>query len=107
MIGVGLAALALCACTSDPERRIVGKWQLLDGQEVLEFTHQGTVISADEHGPLFGGRFRFMAEDTVQVTFGGPASYAPPQNYKVSMSDSELVVTDEKGEAKSYRRFEE
>jgi hypothetical protein len=102
MVVVVLAA----GCWGGSDDRLIGKWHLADGDETLEFLSDGTVLTADSGGPLFGGKWELGEGERLRVTFGGPANYAPPKSYLLELTADTLVVTDDAGKTKTYRRGE-
>jgi len=92
------------ACAKAPEHRLDGRWQSLDGAEILEFKDEGTVVQSDARGPLFGGTFKFVASDRIKVSFGGPSEVAPPRTYRIALDADSLSITDENGKTRRYHR---
>jgi hypothetical protein len=93
----------LVGCTQSPQSAIVGTWQEVDGTEVLQFHHSGDLLQEDSGGAM-GASYRFVDDTQIRVDFGGPAVYAPPRTYTVSIEDDVLVLTGEEGRTVRYRR---
>jgi len=99
--GVGAAS-----CSWTPADELVGKWRADEGSEVLEFLADGTVIQSDDGGPLIGGHYQRISTELIRVSFGGPASYAPPADYRAIRDLDSLEVTDPKGQRRRYHLVE-
>lgn len=100
-----LAAVCIASCAWGPREELLGRWRAADA-EVVEFMKDGTFLQSDEGGPLIGGRYRRVSDDTIRVSFGGPASYAPPRDYRVVRRDDALEITDPDGKTRSYGRID-
>jgi hypothetical protein len=101
LVAIALGTAAACSHSDVP---LVGTWRSTADDTTLEFKSDGTMINADDNGPLFGGHYRFVSADTITVEFGGPAAVAPARTYKFVVAGDELTVTDERGKADSYQR---
>ena len=104
LLPMAATGMSVASCSWRPADELVGKWQAEEGTEVLEFLADGTVIQSDEGGPLIGGHYSRVSSDTIRVNFGGPASYAPPADYRAVLEVDSLEITDPKGQLRRYRR---
>lgn len=104
LLPMAATGMSVASCSWTPADELVGKWRAEAGTEVLEFLPDGTVIQSDEGGPLIGGRYSRVSSETIRVSFGGPASYAPPADYRAVREADSLEVTDPKGQLRRYRR---
>ena len=96
--------LLLAPACSKSDIPLVGKWQSTADESLLEFKTDGTVVNADDNGPLFGGHYRFVDPATISIELDGPAGVSPERTYHVVVAGDDLTVTDEKGKNDTYRR---
>ena len=101
---VGSIILALCACSSNPEDAIVGKWKEIGKTEVIEFFEEGTVSSTNK-GISLTGKYSFIEKNRVKLEFGGVGALAGPKIRTVSIDGDVLTLTDSTGDEDKYQRI--
>lgn len=83
---------------------IVGKWQEIGGDnETLEFSENGTVSCVSKLMTL-GGKYSRDGGDRLKMEFKGVTALVGPLIMRVSFSDGNLKLTDDKGKVSSYQR---
>ncbi|MFQ5714240.1 MAG: hypothetical protein ACE5GU_09420 [Candidatus Scalinduaceae bacterium] len=92
------------------EKNVVGKWLNLKETESIEFLNDGTIVIIDKRGvnPKLRGYYKFVDEGRLRVDFKGGlyASLMPPMHFKISISENEIMLTDEPdGTATTYKRI--
>lgn len=105
MRGLVGGCLLFAACASTPEQALVGKWQLANGTDTIEFAADGTVRSV-EGGKVIHGTYRFLAAAQVQVEPGGVWGAEGPVVFQVWIPGDELILTLPGVGAKKYRRVQ-
>ena len=93
--------LALAAC-STPEKLIIGKWQMLEGFDSIEFFQDGTFAVnglIGLGGKVGNGTFKFMDEAHLKLE-GNVA-----MEITISISTDNLTITDPEGKVIKYRKF--
>ena len=98
------AATVVAASCAKSDVPLVGKWRSVADESLLQFKSDGTVINADDNGPLFEGKYRFVDASTIQIALGGPAAAAPERTYHFVVAGDDLTVTDDKGKNDTYHR---
>jgi len=98
------AATVVAAGCAKSDVPLVGKWRSVADESLLQFKSDGTVINADDNGPLFEGKYRFVDASTIQIALGGPAAAAPERTYHFVVAGDDLTVTDDKGKNDTYHR---
>ena len=58
-----LAVFVLASCASHPD--LVGRWQQVDGNDVLVFREDGTFTAVDNTGATVIGRYTLHADGTI------------------------------------------
>ncbi len=92
------------------EKNVVGKWLNLKETESIEFSEDGTVVIIDKRGvnPKLKGSYRFLDEGRLRVAIIGGlyAKSIPLMSFKISISENEIILTDEPdGAATTYKRI--
>ena len=92
------------------EKNVVGKWLNLKETESIEFLNDGTIVIIDKRGvnPKLRGNYKFVDEGRLRVYFKGGlyARSMPPMSFKISISENEIMLTDEPdGAATTYKRI--
>ena len=100
--GLVLAVL-LSGCDMDAEQAIVGKWQEIDGPEVVEFDAEGNVVLQFEDMAL-EGRYEFLATDRILLDLRGPRVTSDPIEAPVRIEDDVLTFTMPDGRVATYGR---
>ncbi len=88
------ALLATIVSCGGAESSIIGKWQMNNSPETLEFFPDGTVIKAGDVVPMVGD-YRFISNDRMRIDFGGLGSLVGPQVYRVDVSGNGLTMVPE------------
>lgn len=100
--GLLLSAL-LAGCGIDPEEAIVGKWEEVDGPEVVEFDDEGRVVLHFE-GMALEGSYVFLAADRIVLDLRGPRVSSDPIEAPVHIEDDVLTFTMPDGRVATYGR---
>jgi hypothetical protein len=92
---------ALASCAGNPRDLIVGKWQKVDGSDMIEFYQNGTLNIKGTAG-LFKksgtGTYKFIDDGRVKLEMGGSGI-----EVKITVSKEELTLTDPEGTVLKYR----
>jgi hypothetical protein len=106
MLTVALLAFSLpVACTENPPEiknpEVLGAWQ--DGGQTVELFKDGEITLGTNWGTKQAtGKYEFIDEDTITVKFKSSS----PQDYNVSLSGDNLIVTRADGTLiGEYRRM--
>jgi hypothetical protein len=100
-VGLTLVAVllgAVASCSSKPTDAIVGKWQQVDGKEVLEFLKDGTLTTTYDNSVE---TCRFLDEDRMRVEGAGK----PAMVLTVRITGEELKITYPNGNTTTHRRI--
>lgn len=100
--GVLLSGL-LAACGVDPEAAIVGKWEEVEGPEVVEFDALGNVVLHFE-GMALEGRYEFVSGDVILLDLRGPRVSSDPIEAPVRIAGDRLTFTMPDGRVATYGR---
>lgn len=92
------------------EKNVIGKWLNLKETESIEFFDDGAIAIIDKRGvnPKSKGNYRFLDEGRLMVAIIGGlyAKSIPLMHFKISISENELILTDEPdGAATTYKRI--
>ncbi len=92
------------------EKNVIGKWMNSKETESLEFFDDGAIAIIDKRGvnPKLKGNYRFLDEGRLRVDIKGGiyAKLIPPMHFKISISENEIILTDEPdGAATTYNRI--
>ncbi len=92
------------------EKNVVGKWLNLKETESLEFLDDRTMVIVDKRGlnPKLKGNYKFVDESRLMVDIIGGlyAKSIPLMSFKISISENEIILTDEPdGAATTYKRI--
>jgi len=98
----GLLVLQL-GCGTDAKEAIIGKWQELDGPEVVEFDAEGNVLLRFENMVL-EGRYEFLAADRIVLDLRGPRVRSDAIEAPVRIEDDVLTFTMPDGRVATYAR---
>jgi hypothetical protein len=99
---VVLLALFLFACSSRSEDRMVGKWQQVDGTQVMQFFNNGTLIVSDR-GKSMDGVYKILSDGRVRLEIGDP-SKGVNMLWEVSVSPNELSFSAPTGKLLRFRK---
>ena len=112
-----LVLLSIPACSPRPESpaptAAIGRWQTLDAKETFEFLTNGICRGRDAYGRDIEGSYLFVDADHVRVSLtvksidlkNGTVGIDHSAGVcRVEANGDSLVLTDEKGSAKEYRR---
>jgi len=120
LAAAGLGALVILsfpACSPRPESpaptAAIGRWQTLDAKETFEFLTNGICQGRDQYGRKVEGSYVFVDPDHVRLSL--TVKTLDLQNGTLGIDHSSgvchlqadrdsLVLTDERGSAKKYRR---
>jgi len=97
---------AWTGCSPGSRDPLLGKWENVDGGDMLEFLADGTVTNSDRDGPLFGGKYERLDGSRINVNFGGPSPLGAAREYVVRAGGGGLSITGPDGTTKTYRRIE-
>lgn len=89
-----------CTGLSNPENKIIGKWQEIEGTETLEFYKDGTISIVGDISAT--GNYKFIDDNTMRVDFGSLGSIV----LKTSISNDELILTEANGDVSKYKRVD-
>ena len=95
--------LLLAGCGPDAEEAIVGKWEELEGPEVVEFDADGNVVLRFE-GMALEGRYEFLAADRIVLDLRGPRVTSDPIEAPVRVEGDVLTFTMPDGRVATYAR---
>jgi len=92
------------------EKNVIGKWMNLKETESLEFLDDGTIVIIDKRGlnPKLKGNYKFVDEGRLMVDIIGGlyTKSIPLMSFKISISENEIILTDEPdGAATTYKRI--
>jgi hypothetical protein len=93
--------LALAACAK-PEKLIIGKWQMLEGLDSIEFLQDGTFTInglTGLGGKAGNGTFKFM--DDAHLKLEGDFA----MEISIAFSGEELTIKTSDGQALKYRKL--
>jgi len=105
MIVLGIILIGLAGCGKSEKESIVGKWQEVDGTQIIEFFKDGTVIVKDKGDPTLTGDYRFLDDNRIRMDLKGLGELFGPIIAEVSRSKSEFTLTAPDGEIEKYRRI--
>lgn len=91
----------LPSCTSEAEKLIVGRWEAVDNAQTVEFFNDGTLLVSRGEA-LVGGGYKFLDETHLRLGFGDQDE---AMVVEVSLSDDELIMTEEEGTEIVYHRL--
>lgn len=101
---LSLICLVLFAgCSTDQREAIIGKWDEIDGPEIIEFFDDGTVIVSN--GVInFSGNYQFLDDNRIKIELGGIAALAGTLIGTVSFSDNVMTMTTPNEDPDKYLR---
>ena len=102
-LAVACLAWLLAGCGVDPEQAIIGKWEELDGPEVVEFDADGNVLLRFEEMAL-EGRYEFLDADRIVLDLRGPRVQSDPIEAPVRIEGGVLTFTMPDGRVATYGR---
>jgi hypothetical protein len=114
LVIVGCAmVLALAGCSPKVKSAALGKWQVKDSKEAMEFRSDGTCQGSDSDGRVVSGTFAFLDADHIKVDLTTTAEdKAKGLRFvdhasgvaKIVVQGDTLTMTEENGSAKHYQR---
>ncbi len=112
-----LLLVSIPACSPKPASAAptasIGRWQTVDAKETFEFLTNGVCQGRDEYGRTIEGSYMFVDEDHVRLSLTVKSFDLKTGNLgidhsagvcRVQVNSDSLVLTDESGSAKKYRR---
>ncbi|GKT09049.1 DUF5640 domain-containing protein [Desulforhabdus sp. TSK] len=92
-------ALLLASCSLKPNWDLMGKWQKVDGTEMLEFTGKGTVALTD--GPIsINTTYKLVDGKLLQINVGSLGAV----ELKVSIAQNTMTLTDSRGQVTTFKK---
>ena len=112
LIGAVCVACLIPGCSQQPQEAktqdaVVGKWQVVVGEDTVEFTKDGNVTFVVSGRPV-SGKYKFEKENVLKVEWASPIlkdgfqTQATIQHVKVSAE--ELATNDPSGTSRKYKR---
>jgi hypothetical protein len=93
-------ALLLASCTLKPTWDLLGKWQKVDGTEVMEFTGEGMMQLTD--GPItINTKYKVIGGKELQLEIGSLGSVS----LTVSVERNKMTLTNAKGEVFTFNKI--
>lgn len=84
--------LFLTSCSFLNQNRIAGKWQIIDGEETIEFLNNGTVISKGNLGIGLNGKYKLIGNDKIEFKFDGLARLVGSQIIYYTLTGNQLII---------------
>ncbi|MCC5872917.1 MAG: hypothetical protein JJU22_11010 [Gammaproteobacteria bacterium] len=103
VLSATLLTALLWGCGTDTEEAIVGKWEELEGPEVVEFDADGNVVLRYEDMAI-EGRYEFLATDLILLDLRGPRVRSDPIEAPMNIEDDVLTLTMPDGRVATYGR---
>ncbi|MCC5887793.1 MAG: hypothetical protein JJT88_15260 [Gammaproteobacteria bacterium] len=103
LLSAALLAVLLSACGIDTEEAIVGKWEEIEGPEVVEFDAEGNVVLHFEDMAL-EGRYEFRSSDVIVLDLRGPRVTSDPIEAPLRIDGDVLTFTMPDGRVATYGR---
>jgi hypothetical protein len=92
-------ALVLASCSLQQTWDILGKWQSVDGNDVLQFSQDGVMTLANENTTM-QVKYKMVDPKHVQIYLGNLATL----DMAVAISDGELTLTQADGTITKYKK---
>ena len=88
------------SCALKPTWDVIGKWQVVDGKEIVEFQRNGMVSVVAADGGVVTVPFKFVNSKTLEIEVGGLGSITAT----IVMGKNELTITDGAGKTTKYHK---
>ncbi len=100
-----LVVTGACNAIVSPQSQIVGKWQEVNGTEIVQFYGDSTYDSWNVFGIISSGNYSFPDKQHLRLT---PKSglFQTETTFAVTISAGRLTVTTLNGEATEYQRVQ-
>jgi uncharacterized protein (TIGR03066 family) len=101
-----LVGLTSTTAADKPKDLIVGKWQMPDRPTVFEFTKAGAVkiTSKEKKDVELTGKYRFISDDTVEVTIDYDGKPETDTFQIVEISKDAMTTVDKSKARETLRR---
>jgi hypothetical protein len=104
VVGVFLLIfLTLVACSSDPKKALVGKWQEPPNGETIQFFAEGT-LSINGKGGSYTGTYTVLDATHLKFEVGGLGALAGPIIFTYELSSNTLTLTHSGDKPTTYKR---
>jgi len=87
-----IVLLMVLAVSCGPGSRIVGRWQQVGGDQILEFFDGGTV-TATSFGITITGDYEFLDKDTIRLDMRGLFGLGNSQVLDIRISGDTLILS--------------
>lgn len=86
-------------------KSIVGKWEQVDGEQVIEFFPEGTVLVTEQGDPPIAGDYRFIDKHRIRMDLKGLGELLGPVIAEISLAKDVITLTNPSGEIEKYRKL--
>ena len=107
-----LIAILFVGCSGSPQKRIIGTWSEVKGDDTITFYADGTLYVRDNDDSV-GGNYHFIDKQHIRIEFrgisGGLLKFAEiftgvPPVFEVTFTRTTLILVAPDGDTSEFKR---